>query len=739
MQATDDGGFILTGASLENLFSVHADLFLLKLDSDGYADWYQTYNLLEEGVGYSVIQTADGGYAVTGVTAPATGNEQSVFLLKTNETGAMQWYNTYGDDSSGYSVIQTSDGGYAIAGETYLDDDYQMWVVKTSSDGTLEWDSTYDGNQGESILQTGDGGFAIAGSITNETTWNSHVFLVKTNDAGVMLWNETYGAEGDDQYCGSLIATSDGGFAIAGYTYESPTWQASVYLVKTTSDGTLQWNQTYRDTGDQLAHAVFEATSGGYVIAGSAASLSGDSDMLLLKTFANGTFDWRQTYSNTEYDTAITVAATDDGGYALAGYSLSESQDTGVIFFVITTSDGNLDFDQIFGGSNRDYGYSVVATSDGGFAIVGYTIQPLLGYSNVYLVKTLADGTLNWSKTYNFSDSSRGYYVIQTSDGGYAITGYVDTDFGYYDVLLLKTYSNGTLQWSKTFDIAGDDDFGYVVRQTPDGGFAVAGYSYVEVNSAWSTDAFLIKTDANGNLQWNQTYGGLDYEYVFSMVVTSDGGYALAGHIEDQNNNVMLIKTYPNGTMAWTQFYNATESSYCYSIAATSDGGYALAGLIFSDSTYSADAYLIKTYSNGTVAWNQTYGGANDEYGYSVLVSGDGGYVIGGYTLSSATHSYDLLLLKASSDGTLEWIQTFGGAGPERGRSIAATADGGYVIAGYGISSAIGSYDVCLVKPAITNELGLARVSTTGTTITVYRGEDDSYWQYVRIQIWKAD
>ena len=252
----------------------------------------------------------------------------------------------------------------------------------------------------------------------------------------------------------------------------------------------------------------------------------------------------------------------------------------------------------------------------------------------------------------------------------------------------------------------------------------------------------MVKTDANGTLQWSKTYGGTDDELAYSMVITSDGGYAMAGMTYSsttETSDLLLLKTYANGTLQWSQIYNSTYDEYGYSLAATLDGGYAIAGMTYSPITYSGDVYLLKTDANGAMQWNQTYGGTSNDYGYSLIATGDGGYAIGGYTQSLTTRSYDMLLVKASSNGTLEWSKTYGGTESERGRALVATSDGGYAIAGYAYSEATNSYDVIVVKTEIMIEVGLARISTGMNTLTLYRGADDPYWQYVKVQIWKAD
>jgi radical SAM protein with 4Fe4S-binding SPASM domain len=203
----------------------------------------------------------------------------------------------------------------------------------------------------------------------------------------------------------------------------------------------------------------------------------------------------------------------------------------------------------------------------------------------------------------------------------------------------------------------------------------------------------------------------------------------------NEHTDAFLLKVNSNGTLAWNKIYNSTYESYVYSVVATSDGGYALAGNLYNYDTDNNNMYLIKTNANGIYQWNQTYGNTDSDYAYAVIQAKDGSYVLAGYTSSSITRSYDALLVKAYANGTQEWRQTIGGSAAERARAVVATPDGGYVLAGY-INAPTTSYDVYLVKVPVTLELGLAQVSLTTNTITIYRGADDTYWQYVRVKVW---
>ena len=237
-------------------------VYLVKTDSAGNMLWNKTYGGVS---GDSVVQTFDGGFAIAGMTLPLGGNGNDVYLVKTDSAGNMLWNKTYGGTGTdqGYSVVQTLDGGFAIAGYTVplSGNNGGVYLVKTDSAGNMLWNKTYGGGQGRSVVQTLDGGFAITGNS------DGGPYLVKTDSAGNMLWNKTYG--GTEPGGGfSVLQTLDGGFAIAG-TYFSGLPHASYgeYLVKTDSAGNMQWNKTYERPSSTFGGSVVQTLDGGFAIA----------------------------------------------------------------------------------------------------------------------------------------------------------------------------------------------------------------------------------------------------------------------------------------------------------------------------------------------------------------------------------------------------------------------------------------------------------------------------------------
>ena len=357
------------------------------------------------------------------------------------------------------------------------------------------------------------------------------------------------------------------------------------------------------------------------------------------------------------------------------------------------------EWSKTFGGSDHDWGNSVAETSDGGYIITGTTYSYGVGGSDVYLIKTDADGNKLWGWTIGGSDYEWGESVAETSDGGYIITGTTKSyGAGSYDVWLIKTNANGNMLWYKTFG-GSDEDHGYSVAETSDGGYIVAGST--QSYGAGLSDVWLIKTDASGNEEWNKTFGGSDNDYGHSVAETSDSGYIITGYTYSYGvglSDVYLIKTDANGNKLWGWSFGGSGYEYSYSVAETSDGGYIIAGSTDSYGAGSTDVWLIRTNASGNMQWRKVFGGSGGEYGRSVANASDGGYVIAGSTYSYGAGSTDVWLIKTDADGNKEWDKTFGGSDEDWGYSVAQTSDGGYIITGTTFSYGAGSEDAWLIK-----------------------------------------
>jgi len=353
-----------------------------------------------------------------------------------------------------------------------------------------------------------------------------------------------------------------------------------------------------------------------------------------------------------------------------------------------------------YGGTRNDYGLSVIQTSDGGYAIAGYTDSSGAGDYDVYLVKADSSGNAQWSKTYGGTGLDIGRSVVQSSDGGYVIVGYTSSfGAGGTDVYLVKTDSSGNLQWSKTYGGTSGDE-GYSVVQLPLGGYVIVGYT--SSFGAGLGDVYLVNADASGNMQWNKTYGGKGADVGESMIQSSESGYVITGYSTSfgtkiTDNDVYLVKTDASGNMQWNKTYGGPSSEVGSSVVQSSDGGYVIVGYTSSFGAGLGDVYLVNADASGNMQWSKTYGDTGLDIGDSVVQSSDGGYVIVGYTSSFGAGGTDVYLVKTDSSGNLQWSKTYGGTGNDYGRS-ANQIPGGYVIVGNTESFGAGGADVYLVK-----------------------------------------
>jgi predicted secreted protein len=366
---------------------------------------------------------------------------------------------------------------------------------------------------------------------------------------------------------------------------------------------------------------------------------------------------------------------------------------------VLAQGPPELKWSKTFGGPADDFGMSVQQTSDDGYVITGITSSYGAGASDVWLIKTDSDSNKVWDKTFGGISDDVGMSVQQTSDGGYVIAGYTSSyGAGGSDVWLIKTDSNGDEVWDKTFG-GTSDDAGSSVRQTSDDGYVVVGYT--SFYGAGGDDVWLIRTDSNGNEVWDKTFGGTSDDVGVSIQQTSDGGYVVVGYTSSYGagaSDVWLIKTDSNGNEVWDKTFGGASEDVGVLIQQTSDGGYVIAGYTSSYGAGGDDVWLIKTDSNGSEAWDKTFGGTSEDAAWSVQQTSDAGYIMAASTMSYGAGGKDVWLIKTDSHGKEVWDKTFGGTSFDNGMSVQQTSDGGYVIVGSTTSYGAGGGDVWLIK-----------------------------------------
>lgn len=352
---------------------------------------------------------------------------------------------------------------------------------------------------------------------------------------------------------------------------------------------------------------------------------------------------WDKTFGGSDFDLARGVISTNGGGYMIVGYGRTNiggywSQN---VFMVKTDASGNKQWDKTFGGNEGDGAWSVIQTSDGGYALVGYTQSKGAGGADIWLIKTDSSGNLQWDRTFGGSQRDQAKDLIQTSDGGYVIVGYTESmGSGNGDMYLIKTNSSGRLEWEKTFGGSGADG-ARSFASTSDGGYILAGYT--ESKGAGKWDGWVVKVTSSGNLQWDKTFGGSEGEAFNSVVVSSSNSYVLAG---GANTKTWLLKVDNSGNKQWEKKFDAKGGGWAEDVFETSDNGYILAGIVDNKISGNRDMSLIKTDHLGNSEWNKAIGGSSTDEAYSATQSTDGKYILAGWTSSKGAGSSDFWLVK---------------------------------------------------------------------------------------------
>jgi parallel beta-helix repeat protein len=315
-------------------------------------------------------------------------------------------------------------------------------------------------------------------------------WLVKTNLKGEKEWEQTFRGTGFDSAC-SVQQTDDSGYILAGDTLFE-TGLCTAWLLKTNSKGEKEWEQTFRGTGFDSASSVRQTSDGGYILAGNTLFETGLCSAWLVKTNSQGDMEWEKTFGITGFDSVSSVQQTTDGGYILAGDTLSSDTGLTAAWLVKTNSKGEKEWEATFGGTGLDFAYAVQQTSDGGYILAGETLSFYIGLCTAWLVKTNSRGIKEWEKTYGESGLDSAYSVQQTTDGGYVFAGETFSlgAYGWTDAWLVKTDSEGNKKWEQTFGGSGDDSAS-AVQRTADGSYVIAGST--DSYGDGSIDFWLIK------------------------------------------------------------------------------------------------------------------------------------------------------------------------------------------------------------------------------------------------------
>ena len=554
-----------------------------------------------------------------------------------------------------------------------------------TSQPSIQWQKTYGGSFADNEINaeslTADGGYILAGVFNF-----GDALLVKLDASGNTVWKKTYGGSNDDKFY-SVQQTSDGGYIAAGSTgsndgdvsglHNPVNFLTDIWVVKFNSDGIITWQKCLGGTLSEGAASIKQTADGGYIIAGTSQSNDGDitgnhgsNDCVVIKLNSSGTIVWEKTLGGTQVDNATSIQQTNEGGYIVAVASASNDGDVsghhGAInygnsdyWIVKLDATGAITWQKSLGGTTDDYPATLQQTADNGYIISGKSrsvdgdVTGNHGSYDYWVVKTDAGGTILWQKSLGGTDEDDGFAIQQTSDGGYIVCGQTVSNDGdvsghnipifYPDAWVVKLTGAGAITWQKCLG-GGTADYGVDIKEIA-GGFAMVGYYYSRGYYS-AGDYWLAKLDASGNLSLQATAGasGGD-DFCYSSQQTSDGGYIMVGDVASTNGDVTNV----HGRYDW---------------------------------------WVVKTNSTGAIQWKKSLGGSGNDYANTIRQTSDGGYIISGETSSTdgdvtGNHGInDCWVVKLDPSGIITWQKSLGGTGSDFAEDIIQTSDGGYMMVG---------------------------------------------------------
>jgi len=595
------------------------------------------------------------------------------------------------------------------------------------------WLKQYGNGYNESfgtVKRTGDGGYIIAGYTRYSEIEKYDILLIKTDENGTEEWERTHGGAGSD-FAEDVCQTPDGGYIIVGGTQSYGAGFRDIWILKTDGEGNELWNRTFGTDDDDRANSVCVTSDGAYAVVGNIQINAGFNDIWFSKIDRNGTLVWNRQFGSIYGNDGIYVEETKDKGFIILGTYASTNTLKDDIWLLKTNATGGEQWNSTFDCAERESVREVHECSDGDFIIVGSTDKTGSGYSDILLLETDAYGFEKWRKAYGMEMIDYGYSVLESSDNGFVVTGYMTDSTQYSGVQKLwiaKTNDYGTLEWEKM--MAGYTKiWGYRIIEIDTFRYIIGGICDTYPNS--NDDIILMKFDFEEKIipqvdpppvQWWKNYGDFKNDRANSIRQTDDGGYIVIGttnpgvanstNMDDPNN--LLLKIDNNGRKMWTRTFDFIDHGYCNSIQQSSDGGYIIIGKEHRPEFNTFRLTLLKTDKNGNNEWSKNYPGIYCSEGMSVQEAPDGGYLAFGDTYIEVNNSGKIerhqkaWLIKTDEKGDEQWNRTYGESTSTTGLSFDICSDGGYLLLCY-------------------NNRGynIIKTDSTGNTIWNWKGPDN--------------
>lgn len=372
--------------------------------------------------------------------------QQDLGSSSIEEVPGVFWEETYGGPNWEWcrDIIEISTGGFAMTGfsdPTGSTNGGHLWLVRIDEDGTQLWNRTFtdDVSSGNSLVESSSGGFAIAGSLDFSNPLHKEMLFVRTDSDGNHLWNRTYcGPESAN--CFDMIECSGGGFALLGWENAGDNFDFS--LIRIDADGNQLWNQTYGFDGKEYPglHGLVQCSDGGFAMAGNTLSFDSDSQVYVVRTDSNGNEIWNRTLGEPGWETATSIV-TVGSEFQILAQRIDTNQQLSLLWVIRINADGTVVWERTYGSASRmGLAETMIQCSNGGFALAGYGGDPINQIGGAWLLRIDDNGNLLWDQLYDRSDRDEIFAIIECSDGGFAMAGQTEVDWseGDFDFWLLR-------------------------------------------------------------------------------------------------------------------------------------------------------------------------------------------------------------------------------------------------------------------------------------------------------------
>jgi len=615
------GGFALAGTS--DAFSTKGQgAWLVRIDAQGTELWNRTFGGDVLDYAQSVAENPRGGLVIAGVTNSESGLLADALLIRTDSAGNLIWKKTFGGSGAdeARSVVVTRQEEIIFTGSSFspgltIDD---FWVVKIDAEGNEIWNRKVAGKgieRGMSIALSPENGFLVGEAVAADT-WEIH--LVNLNNDGTVLWDKTFTGIDPDILSGSwsLSRLSDRSLVLSGTGEGWGTW-----ALEMTADGTETGRKLFGMKAPDVSPAPDTTWRQPYVPSG-----------WLVRTDALGKELWNTTFGDNRMQEPSSVRQTSDGGYVITGSAVNDGMhsDAWLTFF---NDKGEKTRRIILGTDGLAEIRSLQQLPDGGFILTGKHDYSGWESTKMWLIRSDSTGSKLWEKDIPDFPVGEGAYITRSSDGGYLISGsFSSKEHRSPDAVIVKTGADGTVTWNRTFGGSGQDSIP-CISQASDGGYvAVLATTEGYMVDTFSSSATLIRLDSQGVVIWSRPLDERTHIQPSGVLSTSDGGFLVTGYAINADSLVgpWIMKTDGSGTVLWHHVFDFGSLAQKGSELAVEvpDGGYAMIG------DKGGDIWLVRLDRSGTELWNRTYGGWSGESARSLQVTRDGGFVIAGTTTS---------------------------------------------------------------------------------------------------------